>query len=114
MRTKADILRGRSLPISKVYLLNELADLSAKEDNGLPTNPTMERRSIDFNHPIFQKASTCAEIGEFLGTDEKFLFREISRGNLRDRKFNARMLRILPQDLIAWLERAQTTQQEVT
>ena len=68
----------------------------------------MKLADVDINHPVFKKASTLEEIAAFAGTDERFIRREIERGNLRGRKFNRRMLRILPVDLVAWLEKAET------
>lgn len=68
----------------------------------------MNIEDIDFNHPVFAKASTISEIASFIGADDKFISREIAKGNLRARKFNRRMLRILPFDLVSWLKRAET------
>jgi hypothetical protein len=66
---------------------------------------------IEVTHPVFKKASTLEEIATFAGTDARFIRREIAKGNLKARKFNSRMIRILPLDLIAWLKRAETNRE---
>jgi len=57
-----------------------------------------------FDHPIFQKASTYHEVGDFLGTDYRFVEREAQAGRLRVHRFNSRVVRILPWHLIEYLQ----------
>jgi hypothetical protein len=66
----------------------------------------MNGLSFDFNHVVFQRAASFKEVAEFLNTDVSFIEREAHRGKLKVRKFSHRMIRILPHDLIAWLEGA--------
>jgi hypothetical protein len=63
---------------------------------------------VDLGLPVFQKANTREEVAEYMGCAVFLIDREIKRGNLNARKINNGIVRILPSDLLAWLERAQT------
>lgn len=63
---------------------------------------------IDLELPIFRKASTREEVAEFMGCGVFLIDREIKRGHLNARKINNGIVRIMPSDLLAWLEAAQT------
>ncbi len=58
--------------------------------------------------PFFEKPRSPEEIAAFFGCTPKFVYKQIHEGLLRGRKFSDRMIRVLPRDLEAWLERAST------
>lgn len=64
---------------------------------------------IDLRLPIFQKGATRQEVAEYVDTEVYFIDREIKRGNLNASKFNKKVVRIFPGDLVRWIERAQAS-----
>jgi hypothetical protein len=72
----------------------------------------MSTLSSDFKHPVFEKASTFQEVAEFLGTDDRFVEREALAGRLHVRRFNARVIRIMPWDLVEWLSTTPVAEKE--
>jgi hypothetical protein len=71
-------------------------------------NSTKLELEIDLGLPVFQKANTREEVAEFMSCGVFLVDREIKRGNLNAVKINNGIVRILPSDLLAWLQRAQT------
>lgn len=72
-------------------------------------NSTKPELEIDLELPVFQKANTREEIAEYMNCGVFLIDREIKRGNLNARKINNGIVRILPSDLLAWLQRAETS-----
>jgi excisionase family DNA binding protein len=56
--------------------------------------------------PFFSKARSIREVAEYMQSTEPFIRSEISRGRLTVRKFGKQFLRILPEDLRAWVKLA--------
>jgi excisionase family DNA binding protein len=56
--------------------------------------------------PFFSKARSIREVAEYMQSTEPFIRSEISRGRLTVRKFGSHFLRILPEDLRAWMDLA--------
>jgi hypothetical protein len=56
--------------------------------------------------PVFRRASTLREVADFLSVDRTFVMKAAAEGHLTVRKLSHKTVRILPQDLIAWLESA--------
>lgn len=63
----------------------------------------------DYNDPIFKTASSPRQISEYLKIDKTFLYSQIRKGRLKVRELSPKCLRILPQDLIRWLETTSRT-----
>jgi hypothetical protein len=64
---------------------------------------------MDQKDSFLNRPRTKAELCDWLGCTPRFLEREISHGHLRVRKLSSRLIRILPADIQAWLDRASTT-----
>jgi hypothetical protein len=48
------------------------------------------------------------QLCEWAGVSRRFLEMEIDRGNLRVRKLSKRLIRVMPKDVVDWMERAST------
>jgi excisionase family DNA binding protein len=55
---------------------------------------------------FFGRARSIQEIAERLNTTELFIRKQIEYGRLKAHKFDNRLIRIMPEDLRDWLERA--------
>jgi hypothetical protein len=56
--------------------------------------------------PFLSKPRTKTELCEWIGCCPRFLESEISAGRLRVRRLSARLVRIMPSDIQAWLDQA--------
>jgi hypothetical protein len=61
---------------------------------------------------FLSKPRTKTELCEWLGCCPRFLESEISSGRLRVRKLSVRLVRIMPNDIQAWLDQAASTPTE--
>jgi excisionase family DNA binding protein len=59
--------------------------------------------------PFFSRARSIREIAAYIDSSEEFVEEKIHAGELRARKLSPRFIRVLPADLLAWLERGSTT-----
>jgi hypothetical protein len=55
---------------------------------------------------FLSKPRTKTELCEWIGCCPRFLESEISSGRLRVRRLSARLVRIMPSDIQAWLDQA--------
>jgi hypothetical protein len=51
-----------------------------------------------------QRPFTKAELCSFLSCTSRFVEEEVARGNLKMRRLSARLVRFMPEDVLAWLE----------
>jgi hypothetical protein len=58
--------------------------------------------------PIFDRPRSPEDLAVFFGCTPKFIYKEIREGRLRGRKFSDRMIRVMPSDIIEWLNNAAT------
>jgi excisionase family DNA binding protein len=69
--------------------------------------PVIEKDAIDIaNYPT--RPLSIEQVCEWAGVSRRFLELEIERGNLKVRRLSKRLIRIMPKDLAAWMERALT------
>jgi hypothetical protein len=61
---------------------------------------------MDQKDPFLSRPRTKAEVCEWLNFTPRFLESEISHGRLRVRRLSARLIRIMPADIISWLDKA--------
>jgi excisionase family DNA binding protein len=61
---------------------------------------------------FFDRPRSPEEVATFFGCDEKFIYKEIREGRLQGRKLSGRMIRLMPEDIRAWLDQASTLQTE--
>jgi excisionase family DNA binding protein len=57
---------------------------------------------------FFQRPHSIEEVAEYLGSTRDYIGRQIYSGKLRARKLSAKFVRIMPSDLIEWLDAAAT------
>jgi hypothetical protein len=55
---------------------------------------------------FFSKSRTIRETAEYMQSTEAWVRSEITRGHLHVRKFGKKFVRILPEDLRAWVDHA--------
>jgi hypothetical protein len=53
---------------------------------------------------FFWRARSIQELSQYIGSTEAFIRSEIKSGRLRARTLNTRYIRILPEDIRAWLD----------
>jgi excisionase family DNA binding protein len=64
---------------------------------------------MDHHQDVFlSKPRTVQEIAQWIGSSERFIWREIERGNLRAVRLGVTFVRCLPDDITAWLEHGAT------
>jgi excisionase family DNA binding protein len=58
------------------------------------------------NYP--SRPYSIEQLCEWASVSRRFVEMEIERGNLRVRRLSTRLIRIMPKDVAAWMERAST------
>ena len=59
-----------------------------------------------FEETLFSKAQSPESVATYLGCSQRFVLDEIRAGRLLGRKLGHNLIRIMPSDLRAWLDRA--------
>jgi excisionase family DNA binding protein len=62
---------------------------------------------VQTEEPIYDRARNVDEIAAYIDSTPQFVRDEITRGRLKARKIG-RLVRVMPSDLRAWLEKAAT------
>jgi excisionase family DNA binding protein len=58
------------------------------------------------------RARSPLEISKFMSTHRRFVLDQINNGNLRAVRFGPKLLRVMPDDLSAWLTKHSTTMKD--
>jgi excisionase family DNA binding protein len=58
--------------------------------------------------PFFERSRSIKEVAEYIGVTRVYVERQVLAGHLRARKFSTKLIRVLPEDLREWMDRAAT------
>jgi len=71
---------------------------------------TESKPMVQTQEPIFERARNVDEIAEYVGSASQFVRDQITNGQLRATRIG-RLVRVLPKDLKAWLEKGATIEE---